>query len=281
MDVEVRLADTYDSVCMSLLHRMLVECASYGIHATVKVHPQLGGENLHADSVSDLLLHHSGSSETDTNGSVIVLDDGSNSKMDGTAMLQVCIPGFPHTVVLDGDNPSAYDACIRHLADLGHRYIAFVSGDGSIFGNAGRSRDFLHAAHGYGQGINASLIRADHSLDAVANAVRPAIMNGITALVCSTDMLAISVMHEASSLGMHVPGDLSVVGYGDVPESAVETPGLTTVRLPFKRSAKAAVQIIREFDLSQNVDVERLIFRSEFIIRQSTSGARDKRGGLE
>lgn len=280
MDIEMRLPNTYDPVCLFLMHTVLTECSSYGIYPTVTVCPTPVNQDLWSNPNVDLDLCHNALSLSRIKDAVICIDDGSNPHLNGAAMVQVCIPDFPHPVILDGGNTSAYAACVRYLFDIGHRCITFITGDMSVLGNAERMHIFLQAAHSYPD-ITTNVVHMNYSLTTVPNIVHSLVTHRSTAFVCSTDMVAMSVMHELSNLGLTVPQNYSVVGYGDIPEASLQTPTLTTIRLPFKRSAKTLVQIIREFDFSHTVDMECLTFRSEFMIRQSTSKSSDAQEELQ
>jgi len=53
-----------------------------------------------------------------------------------------------------------------------------------------------------------------------------------TAAICHNDVMAIGLLQACRDLGVRVPGDLSVVGWDDVPYASLVTPALTTVRVP-------------------------------------------------
>ncbi|MFC7659099.1 substrate-binding domain-containing protein [Pseudonocardia benzenivorans] len=53
-----------------------------------------------------------------------------------------------------------------------------------------------------------------------------------TALICMNDLMAIGAMEHLREAGLRIPEDVSVVGFDDLPVSALLTPRLTTVRQP-------------------------------------------------
>ena len=61
-----------------------------------------------------------------------------------------------------------------------------------------------------------------------------------SALLCASDQLAFGALQAARDLGLSVPGDLSVVGFDDVPEASVSDPPLTTVRQPLAEKGRVA-----------------------------------------
>jgi DNA-binding LacI/PurR family transcriptional regulator len=67
-----------------------------------------------------------------------------------------------------------------------------------------------------------------------------------TAVIALTDSVALSILTEAKNRGLHVPRDLSIVGFDDVPEAALAEPPLTTVHVSAAENGRAAVQLLLE-----------------------------------
>ena len=67
-----------------------------------------------------------------------------------------------------------------------------------------------------------------------------------TAVMAMNDAMAIGIIRAARSLGLRVPGDLSVVGFNDEPEAATCDPPLTTVSNPRRALARRAVELLLE-----------------------------------
>jgi DNA-binding LacI/PurR family transcriptional regulator len=62
-----------------------------------------------------------------------------------------------------------------------------------------------------------------------------------TAILASSDRLALGVMEVARSYRLRIPEDLAVVGFDDIPAARMSVPRLTTVRQPFEEKGRAAV----------------------------------------
>jgi DNA-binding LacI/PurR family transcriptional regulator len=65
-----------------------------------------------------------------------------------------------------------------------------------------------------------------------------------TALLAMSDQHALGALDAAQSLGLSVPGDLSVVGFDDIPAAARAEPGLTTVSQPHMHKGERAAQLL-------------------------------------
>ena len=76
--------------------------------------------------------------------------------------------------------------------------------------------------------------------------------NRPTAVFAANDLSAIGTIEVAKSLGMRVPDELSVIGFDNVPESALTSPPLTTINQPLQRMGASALRLL--VDLIDGVD---------------------------
>jgi DNA-binding LacI/PurR family transcriptional regulator len=135
---------------------------------------------------------------------------------------------FPMVTV---DDRQGVAATVEHLLVLGHRRIGFVGGvEGFVHSRSRRTawRQALEAA-GVAPGPE---LAADFTGPGGAAATRRLLdlADRPTAIVYASDVMAIAGMGVAIESGLAVPGDLSVVGFDDVPLAAHVVPPLTTVR---------------------------------------------------
>ncbi len=98
------------------------------------------------------------------------------------------------------------------------------------------------------------IIKADYDPERSAEATRQLLTGPEppTALFAANDMSAIAAMDVARDLGLRLPEDLSVVGFDNVPESALCTPRLTTVEQPIQEMGSRAVTVL--IDLIEGAD---------------------------
>ena len=88
-------------------------------------------------------------------------------------------------------------------------------------------------------------------------------------------MLAIGILHAASSHGVTVPDDLSVVGFDDIPFSSMTVPASTTVRMPVGQMMRAAVAMTVDGQLRDAAGTRTgsSVFRSSLVVRRSSGRA--------
>lgn len=145
---------------------------------------------------------------------------------------------FPVEFEADDDDAGThpFSALVHHLADLGHRRLVYIAGPPGWRSAAGRTmayratltaRGMTGVAEESGDWSAASgfeaMARLDERVDVLAS--------GVTAVVAGNDSMALGAMHWIHSRGLTVPGDVSVVGYDGVPDSAFYAPPLTTIQV--------------------------------------------------
>lgn len=178
----------------------------------------------------------------------------------------------------------AADVCMNHILELGHRRICIVSleeprdiGDQPISGvcewRAAGYADAL-ARHGLQTSPDIQNRRAEASQESGRQAVA-SIFDGDskqwpTALVCMSDISAIGAMLALRERGIAVPQQVSVIGFDDIPESAIINPGLTTASQPGQEKGASAATMLFEI-LQKKPSVTHINFPANLVIRQSTA----------
>ena len=143
-------------------------------------------------------------------------------------------------------NWSGGRAATRHLAELGHRRIAMISGPDSILCCRARLDGYRAAMEAAGLPIDPELIvRAGLTREngCVAAAGLLARQDRPTAIFAANDLQALGVYQAAREAGLRIPNDLSVVGFDDLPVVAWVDPPLTTVHQPLTEMAMAATEL--------------------------------------
>lgn len=168
-----------------------------------------------------------------------------------------------------------------HLISHGHRRVAFLSGpaewastqrmlDGyrAALADAGMPTDDALIVHATDHTLEAG----DASVDGLLQLDRPP-----TAILCTGDVLALGVIRAAHDVGLRVPEDIALVGYGDIPFAALASPSLTSIRLPAAELGRRAVQSLRRAvdDGSRQPPVP---VATELVLRQSCGCAAPSQG---
>lgn len=172
------------------------------------------------------------------------------------------------------DNANGGFQATKHLLDIGRRRIAFL-------GNTTQRCPELAARHdGYCKALAAFGMAPDSALKVDANnleelgsdAIRKLLASGerFDAVFAVTDVIAIGAIKALQEAGLDVPGDVSVVGFDDLPLAAHVTPALTTVRQDIRQAADGLVAGI--VGLIEGEPVESTLMAPALIIRESCGG---------
>lgn len=175
-----------------------------------------------------------------------------------------------HSVMAD----DVYGArlAVRHLAQLGHRRIAFIGGlegwDGSVKRRIGYQDEL--AANGIT--FDEQLVRAgdwgvqsgyDATRELLALTARP------TAIFAANDLMALGAIYAAQEAGLRVPGDLAVVGYDDRDFAGYIRPAITTIRMPCEEMGCAGAEMLLNLIEGKTSVTGPIRIRGELRVRES------------
>lgn len=120
-------------------------------------------------------------------------------------------------------------------------------------------------------------VENDYDTDLRPDVVKALALRAVDAVVCANDMIAIGVVRQLAQLGAHVPQDVAVFGFDDIPWSAIVEPALTTIRQPLREIGEAAVRLLLHrigapdgAPCCEELDVS--------LIRRASTTNRDERG---
>ncbi|GAB2329483.1 LacI family DNA-binding transcriptional regulator [Streptomyces variabilis] len=199
--------------------------------------------------------------------------------------------GDPPTLVNIGvDNAIAAQLATRHLWELGHRRLAFVSGSLNSVSRSERFRGFANELAAHQMPVDEALVWSGrdtgHYGDPdLAGLGRTAVTELLatddppTAVVAVNDVCALGVAAGIRDAGLRVGQDVSVTGFDDIDFSELAVPPLTTVRQPLADLAATTFKTLRE-----RIDSERplsgcsLLMHPELVVRASTGPPRRTRG---
>jgi LacI family transcriptional regulator len=136
---------------------------------------------------------------------------------------------------------------VRHLAELGHRRIAHLTGDERLASAIDRHRGYVDTRSQLGLERDDALIVAGdftqkRGFDATCALL--ALDRPPTAIFAGNDLSAIGAIGAIREAGLRVPEDISVVGFDDIPAAAQIYPPLTTIRQPMHQMGRSAVNTL-------------------------------------
>lgn len=168
------------------------------------------------------------------------------------------------------DNAEAMRQMAQEVLAEGHRNLALITARPSQNDRARVRREALTDAVA-GRNVSLTIIETDFDLGAGRAAFR-ALWQGPkqpTAILCSTDVLAVGALAEARAMGVQVPEDVSITGFGDIDLSQVASPALTTMHLPHRQMGRSAARVLLARMTGKDVPGQCLQTR---LIRRATLG---------
>ncbi|MAT96104.1 MAG: LacI family transcriptional regulator [Anaerolineaceae bacterium] len=165
-------------------------------------------------------------------------------------------------------------AATRHLIELGHRRIGIITGWMDMVAARHRLDGYRAALAAHNIDYQENLVYEGdftqssgfHGANHLLNLAEPP-----TAIFASSDLVALGVMDAARSRNINIPADLSLIGFDDIPMSAVLIPQLTTVRQPLTDMGLCATQMLLALIQKPEEKQTSVILPTELIIRESTA----------
>jgi LacI family transcriptional regulator len=175
-------------------------------------------------------------------------DDLRAARGAGIPLVAVGTSALAGVPLVDVDNRRGGFEATQHLLEHGHRRIATIVGppawpsaaarlDGYrlALGEAGVEDDPELVEHAAGWDLESGVAAATRLLDRDAD---------FTALFAHSDLIALGAMRRLREAGVHVPDDVSVVGFDDLPVAAYVEPALTTVHQPMREVGALAAGLV-------------------------------------
>lgn len=185
------------------------------------------------------------------------------------ALVNRQVEGVPSVVADTGDSTRQI---VEHLASLGHRSIAYLSGPRASWSNHQRWTELRSAA----KNLNVSATQLgpfSPEVGAGAVAADAAIGQGATAVVAFNAVLAIGTLRRFSERGKRIPEDISVVGYDDIFGADFCSPPLTTVAAPIQDAGRRAIDLLLGQLGAPNRPRDNVVLPTYLRIRESTGPA--------
>jgi LacI family transcriptional regulator len=171
------------------------------------------------------------------------------------------------------DGAGAGYAATSHLSDHGHVRIGLLTPPVSWPNVAEVHRGYLEALSDAGQGPSPELVSEvpEFSVEAGRAALSRLLdlPDPPAAVFAADSNLALGALYEARWRGIHVPGDLAIVGYTDSPLSTLVDPPLTMVEVPVREIGGKAMRTLSDLIDGKKPRRRRTVLPTELIVRDS------------
>jgi DNA-binding LacI/PurR family transcriptional regulator len=186
-------------------------------------------------------------------------------------------PGLPYVLLrsagtgdeaaLRVDETAGARLATSHLLDLGHAAVGHIAGPRDWIEAQARQQGFQDELRSRRRPVSL-VVPGDWTADGAYRTGLTLLQRwDATAYFCSNDATAIGLLHAARDLGIDVPGEVSIVGYDDIPEAAHVAPPLTTVRQDFAELGRRCVLTL----LGEEPEGAFAPVLPELVLRESTA----------
>lgn len=186
--------------------------------------------------------------------------------------------GFKHHFI-GGNDEEGVEKAVKHLYDLGHRRVAFISGSIEFSTGSERLRSFIRQRELLGLNMDPCLIKeGGYDSEKTKKAVKElfSMTDKPTAIFASNDFMALEVMSDVIELGYKVPEDISIIGFDNIPLASHKRINLTTMDIQITQGATLALMnLINMIDrISSSKDFINIRLETTLIQRGSTAPPR-------
>lgn len=183
----------------------------------------------------------------------------------------------PRVACILSDTEEGARRAARHLLDLHHTRIAFLSGPYKSEQSQARRRGVERALAEVGLTLRpewcpASNPNVDGGFQTMSALLALAPRDRPTAVIAYNDMMALGVLHAIRAHHLRVPEDISVIGTDDIAIAAHANPPLTTISQPKYRMGRMAVQVLQRMIQGRPPPEEGYtLLETALIVRESTA----------
>jgi LacI family transcriptional regulator len=183
--------------------------------------------------------------------------------------------------IITTNRKGGYDAT-SYLIETGHRRIGFITGEMAYGCAPERLAGYQAALEDHGIAFDPELVsegnflqpQGYHCAQRLLSLPKPP-----TALFVSNDVMAFGAMEAARERGLHIPNDLSIIGFDDIPQAAHVHPTLSTVRQPLEEMGRSAANLLLKYIANPQAEVERVELSTRLVIRESCRDLRTPPSG--
>lgn len=172
------------------------------------------------------------------------------------------------------DDAAAARSATNHLLEFGHRRIAFITGNPEYVASADRLTGYREAMGAAGVEIGKGWIQeGDFSFESglAAMTALQKLEPPVTAVIASSDEMALGVLQSAARCGVRIPKDLSLVSFDDTPAVRLSVPHITAIQQPIAPMTSTAAELLIDHKANHGRAAARHVLPFDLIVRDSTA----------
>lgn len=171
------------------------------------------------------------------------------------------------------DNAAASGDALEHLVALGHQHIGVITGPAISPISRDRLAGAMRAARRHGLEDRLQVRTGDYSALSAYERTGELLAQGVTAIFCFNDEMAVGAMSAISQAGLSCPDHVSVIGFDDLPLARFFQPALTTIAQPKGLIGRRAVELLVDILSGIERPIRQVTLDHELVVRGSTAPA--------
>ncbi len=207
-------------------------------------------------------------------GAVLVTPTVTDVQADGPVVAVDPHTGPSRLPSVAADNLQGARVGVEHLLASGHTRIGMITGRSDLLSAQQREQGYRDALVAAGLPVDETLVRSGGFDPELAREAARELLSRLgrpTAVFAANDLSALVTLEVATELGLDVPRQLSVVGFDNIPESALADPPLTTVQQPIRRMGKEAAEMLLALISGGELPDQHRTLATSFVLRASTA----------
>ncbi|WP_422446600.1 LacI family DNA-binding transcriptional regulator [Thermoanaerobacterium sp. DL9XJH110] len=172
------------------------------------------------------------------------------------------------------DGVSGMYQAVKHLIEMGHEKIAFISGPKQSKTANQRFLGYVKALEEHGISVRDGLIKdGNFKMSGGQNAIKDLLACGedFTAVACANDLMAVGAMEVLRQEGIKIPEEISITGFDNISLSNVVHPKLTTVEQPsYEMGQKATAMLVKLIE-GRPLKKNEVVLKPRLIVRDSVA----------
>jgi DNA-binding LacI/PurR family transcriptional regulator len=168
---------------------------------------------------------------------------------------------------------------VEHLVMLGHRRIGYINGPEGWDASTNRLIGYKQILEEQGIPFDPDLVKGgDWEVQSGYPATKKllALSQPPTAIFAANDLMALGAIFAIQEVGLHVPGDIAVVGYDDREIASISRPTITTVTLPCYEMGQTSARLLLDLLGKQEGSEEPVRIQGKLIVRESCGASMGK-----
>lgn len=180
------------------------------------------------------------------------------------------VPTSPMCANVGIDNYEGMKLAVSYLKRLGHRKIGYLSTSLGSYVMKVRNDAFFSALQQEGLDSNPEYAQNSLQLTECMEKLLPMLLDlGVTAIICCHDQMAHAAILQCQQMGYHVPKDISILGFDDLPFCAYTSPPITTIRQDRIQIGKSGYYALES--LMNQISIGTLLLHAKLIERSSVA----------